>query len=208
MLPSRPPPIPLNLTRIEIFLQIQERGLLKTPNPMKTCSERCDKRRYYRFYREHGHDTEECRDLQSQIENLIWHGHLRRYVRDQLSLPDSQPPRDPSPRPKGPVEKQIGVIIGGPASGSNSSLARKAYACTEVGKRPVHEEDLDITFCHDSRQVWRRTKVENSDGVIHGDETSIGIQRQHRMTDPQPTQGGHFNLPQTHEVPDLGGGGR
>ncbi|RZR85848.1 hypothetical protein BHM03_00012913 [Ensete ventricosum] len=61
---------------------------------MKSHSERCDKRMYYRFHREYGHDMEECRDLQYQIEDLIRHEHLRR----------------------------------------------------SVGKRPAHDEDLDITF--------------------------------------------------------------
>ncbi|RRT31501.1 hypothetical protein B296_00037007 [Ensete ventricosum] len=83
------PPIPLNSTRTKIFFQIWEKSLLKAPNPMKSHSERRDKRRYYRFHREYGHDTEECRDLQYQIEDLIRRGHLRRYVRDQSSLPDS-----------------------------------------------------------------------------------------------------------------------
>ncbi|RZR71788.1 hypothetical protein BHM03_00007275 [Ensete ventricosum] len=113
---------------------------------MKTRSKRRNKRRYCRFHKEHGHDTEECRDLQSQIEDLIRHVHLRRYVRDQSLLPDSRPPRDSFPRPKGLVERQIDVIIGGSASDDNSSSTRKAYARTEVGKRHAREEDLDITF--------------------------------------------------------------
>ncbi|RZS12356.1 hypothetical protein BHM03_00043785 [Ensete ventricosum] len=54
--------------------------------------------------------------------------HLRRYVRDRSSLPDSRPPRDLSPQPKGPIEKQIDIIFGWPASGGDSSSARKAYA--------------------------------------------------------------------------------
>ncbi|RWW43928.1 hypothetical protein BHE74_00050354, partial [Ensete ventricosum] len=117
LMPARPPLIPLNSTRTEIFFQIREKGLLKAPSPMKSHPERRDKRRYYRFHREYGHDTEECRDLQYQIEDLIRRGHLRRYVREQPSLSDGRSSRDLSPRPQGPVEKQIDVIFGGPASG-------------------------------------------------------------------------------------------
>ncbi|RRT33343.1 hypothetical protein B296_00055498, partial [Ensete ventricosum] len=122
------------------------------PNPMKSHSERRDKRRYYRFHREYGHDTEECHDLQYQIVDLIRHGHLRWYVRDQSSLPPSRPPRDSSPRPKGPIEKQIDIIFGELALGGNSSSACKAYARTEVGKRSAHDEDLDITFRSGSKE--------------------------------------------------------
>ncbi|RRT32007.1 hypothetical protein B296_00050684 [Ensete ventricosum] len=113
---------------------------------MKSHPEQRDKRRYCRFHREYKHDTEEFHDLQCQIEDLIRRGHLRRYVRDQSSLPDGRPPRSSSPRPEGPVKKQINVIFGEPASGGNSSSARKAYARSEVRKRPLHDEDLDVTF--------------------------------------------------------------
>ncbi|RRT31985.1 hypothetical protein B296_00049653 [Ensete ventricosum] len=113
---------------------------------MKSHSERRDKRRYCRFHREYRHDTEECHDLQYQIEDLIRCDHLRRYVREQSSVLDDRPPQDSSPRPKGPVEKQIDVIFGGPASDGNSSSARKAYARSEDGKRPLHDEDLNVVF--------------------------------------------------------------
>ncbi|RWW49748.1 hypothetical protein BHE74_00044075, partial [Ensete ventricosum] len=83
---------------------------------------------------------------QCQIEDLIRRDHLRRYVNEPSSLPDGRPPRDSSPRPQGPVEKQIDVIFGGPASGGNSSSARKAYARYEVEKRPLHHKDLDVMF--------------------------------------------------------------
>ncbi|RWW68810.1 hypothetical protein BHE74_00023639 [Ensete ventricosum] len=43
----RPPPIPLNSTRIEVFLWIQDKGLLRLPNPIKTRPEGRDKRRRF-----------------------------------------------------------------------------------------------------------------------------------------------------------------
>ncbi|RWW75021.1 hypothetical protein BHE74_00016989, partial [Ensete ventricosum] len=67
----RPPMTPLNSTRTEIFLQIRGKGLLAPPNRIKTKPEKRDRGRYYRFHREYGHDTEECRDLKNQIEDLI-----------------------------------------------------------------------------------------------------------------------------------------
>ncbi|RRT31800.1 hypothetical protein B296_00056475 [Ensete ventricosum] len=64
LLPARPPPIPLNSTRTEIFFQIRKKKrLLKAPSPMKSHPERRNKRRYCHFHREYRHDIEECRDL-------------------------------------------------------------------------------------------------------------------------------------------------
>ncbi|RWW04985.1 hypothetical protein GW17_00031763, partial [Ensete ventricosum] len=124
----RPLPIPLNSTRTKGFLQIHDKGLLKTPNPIRAKIGGRDKRRYYHFHQDYGHDTEECNDLKNQIEDLIRQGHLHRFIRDQRAL-EERPhrERDPSPRPDRPIEKQIDVIVGGPASGGDSSSARKAY---------------------------------------------------------------------------------
>ncbi|RZS28521.1 hypothetical protein BHM03_00062117 [Ensete ventricosum] len=95
---------------------------------------------------EHGHDTEECHDFKNQIKDLIRHEHLHRYVRDQRTPPKGRPTRDSSPHPKGPIEKQIDIIVGGPASGGDSSSARKAYAWSTVEKRPKCDRDPEITF--------------------------------------------------------------
>ncbi|RWW69929.1 hypothetical protein BHE74_00022432 [Ensete ventricosum] len=72
----RSPNVSLNSTRIEIFLQIREKGLLKTPNPLRSRAEDRDRRCYCCFHHDYGHDTEECYDLKNQIEDLIHHGHL------------------------------------------------------------------------------------------------------------------------------------
>ncbi|XP_009386585.2 uncharacterized protein LOC103973677 [Musa acuminata AAA Group] len=132
---SRPPPLPLNTSRTEIFLQIREKGLLRHPNPMKAT--RKDRSKYCRFHRDYGHDTEACHDLQNQIEDLIRRGHLGHYLKESKEV---------TPCPRGPVEKQIDVISGGLAAGGNSSMARKAYARSTVKKRPRPELEPEITF--------------------------------------------------------------
>ncbi|RWW63579.1 hypothetical protein BHE74_00029226, partial [Ensete ventricosum] len=67
---------------------------------------------------------------------------------DALMCQTFRPPLEGRPEPdhQGPVEKQIDVIFGGPASSGNSSSAWKTYVRSEVGKRPLHDEDLDVTF--------------------------------------------------------------
>ncbi|RZR79586.1 hypothetical protein BHM03_00005320 [Ensete ventricosum] len=64
--------------------------------------------RYYRFHHDYGHDTEECYDLKNQIDDLIHRGHLDQYI---------MKPREPSLRPKGPVERHIDIIVFGPTAG-------------------------------------------------------------------------------------------
>ncbi|RWW67083.1 hypothetical protein BHE74_00025497 [Ensete ventricosum] len=44
------------------------------------------------------------------------------------------------------IEKHIDVIIGGPASGGDSSSARKAYVWSAVEKRSMKDRDPEITF--------------------------------------------------------------
>ncbi|RWV86704.1 hypothetical protein GW17_00051368 [Ensete ventricosum] len=82
-------------------------GFLKAPTPMRTWFEERDRGCYYRFHRNYDHDTKECYNLKNQIEDLIRQDHLDRYVRK---------PREPSLYPKGPVERQIDIIVGGVAT--------------------------------------------------------------------------------------------
>ncbi|GAV71942.1 hypothetical protein CFOL_v3_15431, partial [Cephalotus follicularis] len=50
------------------------------PEKMKAPAENRSVEKYCRYHRDHGHDTEECRQLKNQIEDLIRKGHLRKYV--------------------------------------------------------------------------------------------------------------------------------
>nr|XP_009395743.1 PREDICTED: uncharacterized protein LOC103980931 [Musa acuminata subsp. malaccensis] len=115
--------------------RMEEKGLLRQPNPQKATHK--DRSKYYRFHQDYDHDTEDCHNLQNQIEELIRRGHLGRYLKE---------PGEATPRPRGPVEKQIDVITGGPAADGSSSIVRKAYTQSTVEKRPRPEFEPEITF--------------------------------------------------------------
>ncbi|RZS13652.1 hypothetical protein BHM03_00045264 [Ensete ventricosum] len=61
---------------------------------------------------------------------------------------------------------------------------------------------------HNSRHVWRRTKVKDSYGVVHGGKAPISVQRYHRAPDPQPAQGGRLDLSPAPKVSDPNRGWR
>ncbi|RWW89864.1 hypothetical protein BHE74_00001040 [Ensete ventricosum] len=71
---------------------------------------------------------------------------LCRYVRDHQTPLKGRPTRDSLPHLKGPIKKQIDVIVGGRATGGNNSSVRKAYARSIMEKRPKRDRDPEITF--------------------------------------------------------------
>ncbi|XP_050260119.1 uncharacterized protein LOC126705272 [Quercus robur] len=116
---------------------IKDEHYLKWPRPLHSSPNVRDKNKYCRFHRDHGHNTEDCRDLKEQIEELIRKGKLQKYVkkgeyskfrdnnrtqRESFTREDdhpSQPPRK--------VIGEINTITGGPFSGGSFRSLRKAY---------------------------------------------------------------------------------
>ena len=72
---------PLVMLVDQILAQIKDEHYLKWPRPLHSSPNVRDKRKYYRFHKDHGHYTEDCRDLKEQIEELIWKGKLQKFVK-------------------------------------------------------------------------------------------------------------------------------
>ncbi|RWW45304.1 hypothetical protein BHE74_00048869, partial [Ensete ventricosum] len=102
------------------------------------------------------------------IEDLICHGHLDQYI---------MKPREPSLRPKGPVERQVDVIVCGPVVGGVSSSARKAYSHrtasmrNRLGKRTLRYRERSRSKEQASRgrtrhKLFSKTEQSKGDGGL------------------------------------------
>ena len=72
---------PLVMLVNKILMQIKDEHYLKWPRPLHSSPHIRDKNKYCRFHKDHGHCTEDCRDLKEQIEELIRKGKLQKYVK-------------------------------------------------------------------------------------------------------------------------------
>ena len=62
---------PLVMPVDKILMHIKDKHYLKWPRPLHSSPNVQDKKKYCRFHKDHGHLTEECRDLKEQIEEPI-----------------------------------------------------------------------------------------------------------------------------------------
>ena len=67
---------PLVMPVDQILMEIRDEPPLKWPRPLHSSPSIHDKRKYCRFHKDHGHYTEDCKDLKEQIEELIRKGKL------------------------------------------------------------------------------------------------------------------------------------
>ena len=72
---------PLVMLVDQILTEIRDEPSLKWPRPLHSPPSVRDKRKYCHFHKDHGHYTEDCRDLKEQIEGLIRKEKLQQYVK-------------------------------------------------------------------------------------------------------------------------------
>ena len=127
---------PLVMPVDKILTQIKDEHYLKRPRPLHSSTNICDKKKYCRFHKDHGHYTEDCQDLKEQIEELIRKGKLQKYVkkgessrfRDSNKNQHESSPRDEdnTSQPPQNVIGEIKTIAGGPFTGGSFRSLRNA----------------------------------------------------------------------------------
>ena len=126
---------PLVMPVDQILSEIRDEPSLKWPRPLHSSPSVRDKRKYYRFHKDHEHYIEDCWDLKEQIEELIQKGKLQKYVKrgdsNKYSKKDqhrgSQRDEDlPPPRPQSALG-EIKTITEGPTTGGSFRSLRKSH---------------------------------------------------------------------------------
>ena len=105
-------------------MEIKKEYFIKWLGKIKTNPFRRIKNKYCEFYKDHGHNIEDCFQLKEQIVDVIKKGYLRKYVTDR---PCSDSP-DRGYIDNRPTTGDIQTIHGRFASGGCSSSSWKRHA--------------------------------------------------------------------------------
>ncbi|XP_022883352.1 uncharacterized protein LOC111400148 [Olea europaea var. sylvestris] len=139
----------LNTSKVNILMEIKDMKELKWPSRMKSPPETRERSKYCEFHRYHGHTTEDCQALQWEIEALIKRGLLRNYIgNDKHPSNDDDNRKEPGAGSSAqPTAGTINIIIGGIASGTDTSSGRKQFARQHTHtSKESHNKVKDIIF--------------------------------------------------------------
>ncbi|XP_031251285.1 uncharacterized protein LOC116109191 [Pistacia vera] len=121
--------------------------MLGEPKPMKNPSSIRNSKKYYRYHRDNGHYTDECRALKQAIEDLIKKGHFKKYV-NGTPVREKDQEEDGKKRRGRKSLHLVRIIFGKPHLTGNSRGAQEKYAW-EARHDPrafkeMHLEEADL----------------------------------------------------------------
>ena len=159
-----------------ILTEIRDKPSLKWPRPLHSSPNVRDKRKYCRFHKDHGHYTEDCRDLKEQIEELIQRGKLQQYVKKGDSAKYGQKGqhggfrRDEDrsqPHPQTALG-EIKTITGGPTTGGSFRSLKKSYqrqVNSVHGLPPMKQRRTNQDMCF-SKEDLKGVKQPHDDPLV------------------------------------------
>ncbi|KAM6559184.1 hypothetical protein CsatA_028423 [Cannabis sativa] len=151
-----------------VYMATQSLAPYKKPATKKDVSKR-DMTKFCYFHGDYGHDTNECNNLEREIEFPIRKNnlHVQKYVKaDQNQRGDNNQDLLPPP-----VDGHLQVIIGGPHIAGDSGKAREKYA------RTVQHEQKEVVLAVEERKPKIPRGGEPT--IIFSDEDAINISFPH-----------------------------
>ena len=118
-------------------MQIKDEGSLTFPGKLKSDLAKRSRNKYFRFHRDHGHDTGDCYDLKQQIEALIREGKLQKFVskeRTDVHAREQAPRREndhPRPPYRGHKDDNRGHGSNGIVQKGPKDLPQDGLECTD-----------------------------------------------------------------------------
>ena len=147
---------PLVMPIDKILTQIKDEHYLKWLRPLHLSPNDCDKNKYCRFHKDHGYNTEDCRDLKEQIEELIRKRKLQKYVKnweyskfrdDNKSQHESSSRSDDRPfQPPQDVIGEIKTITGGSFKSLKKAYQRRVNNVYMIPPFKQKRTDQDMSF--------------------------------------------------------------
>nr|XP_023916884.1 uncharacterized protein LOC112028428 [Quercus suber] len=162
----------------KILAQIKDEHYLKWIRPLHLSPNVHDKKKYCRFHKDHGHYTEDCKDLKEQIEELIRKGKLQKYVKKGESSRfrgDNKNQWEFSPSGKNHTSQRPPNVIGeiktitdGLSTGGLFKSLKKAYQrqVNSVHRMPPFKQrwmDRDMCFLEEDA---KGVKQPNDDPLV------------------------------------------
>ena len=159
----------------ELYERIEERGLLYPPAPVTKPVHRRDKSRFCKFHDTHGHTISQCRDLKTQVEDLVRNRYLDEYVDEVFPILESQSTkRNGDERNIEREQPVIRVITRGPTLAGDSNKARKNY-----GRYAMTSKEVLFNLPTAKRAKVRQVPImwtdDDEEGVLYPHEDALVI---------------------------------
>ncbi|XP_021598941.1 uncharacterized protein LOC110604972 [Manihot esculenta] len=148
-------------------MAVQDKEFLQWPRPMKTEANQRDPDKYCQYHRTHGHNTNNCFQLITEIERLIKRGHLKNFIKK----PEGQRPQ-PNPAAQVPRKTGAGPVNDGSSGTINMIVGGTGGRMSHRGKKRSREGEGNST---EVMQVVEHTPM----AITFSPEDAQGIQMPH-----------------------------
>ncbi|KAH9688200.1 Ribonuclease H [Citrus sinensis] len=164
----------LKMSLDEVYEAIKDRGLLHPPTPITKLPNRRDRGRYCKFHGTHGHTTAECRDLKTQVEDLVRNRYLDEFIDGTFPMEATTGEGEQGGRNLRREQPAVRMIAGGPTLAGDSNRSRKNYARYAMTSKEVLFSTPAAKRAR-VRQVPIMWTDEDEEGILYPHEDALVI---------------------------------